>query len=140
MTSLFIHAALGAVTVAVFFYANAHLYRRWPGSQVTVIEGLCYALAVGSVCVGWYFNTQYVLEYPAEQSWIHFTMMLFTNPASASIGQDIIVTNALLFPLWTIVDGSRRGLRMTWIYFVMSLLAMMFSGNFRSKAMNKFTA
>jgi hypothetical protein len=33
MTSLLIHAALGALTVVVFFYANAHLYRRgWQGS------------------------------------------------------------------------------------------------------------
>jgi hypothetical protein len=26
-----------------------------------------------------------------------------------------------LFPLWTISDGPRRGLRGTWIYFTMSL-------------------
>ena len=122
MTSLLVHAAIGALTIGIFFYANAHLYRRdWPGSAPTPLENLYYVLAIGSVCVGWYFNTRYVLEYPAEQSWIHFAAMLFTNPASSSIGQDIIVTNAILFPLWTMIDGPRRGLRHAWIYFVMSL-------------------
>ena len=42
-------------------------------------------------------------------------------PATASIGQDIIVTNVFLFPLWTIIDGPRRGLKRAWLYFVMSL-------------------
>jgi len=122
MTSLLIHAALGALTVGVFFYANAYLYRGdWAGSRATFLEHLYYALAVVSVCLGWYFNVRYVFAYPVEASWVHFTGMLFTNPASGSIGQDVIVTNAILFPLWTMIDGPRRGLRHTWIYFVMSL-------------------
>ena len=122
MLSLLVHAAIGALTLGIFVYANVYLYRRdWPGSSVTFLEGLYYTLAVVSVCAGWYFNVRYVFEYPTEASWTHFTLMLFTNPASASIGQDIIVTNAILFPLWTMIDGPRRGLRHAWIYFVMSL-------------------
>ena len=122
MLSLLVHAAIGALTLGIFVYANAYLYRRdWPGSSVTFLEGLYYTLAVVSVCAGWYFNVRYVFEYPTEASWTHFTLMLFTNPASGSIGQDIIVTNAILFPLWTMIDGPRRGLRHAWIYFVMSL-------------------
>ena len=122
MTSLFIHAALGALTIGVFFYVNAHLYRSdWRGSRMTFFEGLYYVLAVGSVCTGWFFNVQYVRAYPAEASWMHFTTLLFTNPAAASGGQDLIVTNAVLFPLWTMIDGPRRGLRSTWVYFTMSL-------------------
>ena len=27
----------------------------------------------------------------------------------------------LLFPLWTMIDGPRRGLKHPWIYFIMSL-------------------
>jgi hypothetical protein len=120
--SLFVHAALGALTVVVFYAVNAHLYRRdWPGSETTFLERTYYVLAIVSVCVGWFFNVRYVLGYPADYSWTHFTGLLFTNPASGSVGQDMIITNVLLFPLWTIVDGSRRGLRATWIYFVMSL-------------------
>ena len=122
MTSLLVHAGLGAVTVAIFFYTNAYLYRRdWAGSRPTLVEGLCYALAVTSVCIGWYFNQKYVFMYPAEASWVHFTMMLFDTPAGGSGAQDLIITNVFLFPLWTMIDGPRRGLRRAWIYFVMSM-------------------
>ena len=45
MTSLLVHAALGVLTVAIFFQANAHLYRRdWPGSGASGLERLYYAL------------------------------------------------------------------------------------------------
>jgi hypothetical protein len=121
--SLFIHAALGATTVALFYWFNAHLYRDdWPGSRTTLLEGLYYAFAAVSVCIGWWFNVHYVMEFPAEASWMHFTKMLFANPAGASGGQDLIITNVFLFPLWTMIDGPRRGLRRTWIYFAMSLV------------------
>ena len=123
MMSLAIHAALGVLTVVLFFRFNRYLYAGdWESSRVTWLEGLYYVLAIGSVCIGWYFNVTYVMTYPSEASWVHFTTMLFTNPAAASIGQDVIVTNAILFPLWTMIDGRRQGLRGTWIYFTMSLV------------------
>ena len=123
MTSLAIHAALGFLTVVIFFRVNRHLYAGdWQGSRVNALEGLYYLLAVVSVCIGWYFNVTYVMTYPSEASWVHFTKMLFTNPAASSGGQDLIITNAILFPLWTMIDGPRRGLRGAWVYFIMSLL------------------
>lgn len=123
MTSLLIHAALGALTVAIFFWANAYLYRRdWPGSDPTLLEKIYYGIGIASVCIGWYFNVRYVFAFPAEHSWLHFTSLLFTNPASSSIAQDAIAANVFLLPLWTMIDGPRRGLRHTWIYFVMSLV------------------
>ena len=123
MMSLAIHAALGFLTVVVFFRVNRHLYARdWEGSGVTGLEGLYYVLAIASVCIGWYFNVTYVMTYPTEASWAHFTKMLFTNPAASSGGQDLIITNVILFPLWTMIDGPRRGLKGTWIYFTMSLV------------------
>jgi hypothetical protein len=123
MMSLAIHAALGVLTVVIFFRVNRYLYAGdWQGSSVTWLEGLYYLLAIGSVCIGWYFNVTYVVTYPTEASWVHFTKMLFTNPAAGSGGQDLIMTNAILFPLWTMIDGPRRGLKGTWIYFTMSLV------------------
>ena len=122
MLSLLLHAALGVATLVVFFRVNQHLYRRdWPGSGMTFLEAVYYLLAGISVGAGWYFNVRYVFGYPEQYSWTHFTGLLFANPACGSVGQDMIITNVLLFPLWTIIDGSRRGLRATWIYFVMSL-------------------
>src|ERR1700741_5019577 len=106
MTSLLIHAALGLVTVILFFIFNKYLYSSgWQGSGVSFWEGVCYLLAIGSGCTGWYFNVQYVQPYPEQASWVHFTKMLFTNPAAGSGSQDLIVTNTFLFPLWTILDG-----------------------------------
>lgn len=122
MTSLLIHAALGVLSTAAAFYRNAHLYRGgWVGSRVSVLEGAYYVLAIGSLCTGWYFNVHYVIAYPTEASWVHFITMLFTNPAAGSGGQDLIVTNALLFPMWTMSDGPRRGLHGAWLFFTMSL-------------------
>jgi hypothetical protein len=122
MTSLLVHAGLGVLTIVLFFVTNAHLYRRdWPGSRTTLLEGVYYGLAVVSVCVGWYFNQKYQFTYPDEASWVHFTMLPFGTPAGGSIMQDILITNAILFPLWTMSDGPRRGLRRAWLYFVMSL-------------------
>ena len=53
---------------------------------------------------------------------MHWTRLLFVNPASASGGQDLLIANLILFPLWTIVDGRRHGMRAAWGYFPMSLL------------------
>lgn len=122
MVSLLVHAGFGLATLAIFFRVNAYLYRGdWPGFRPTLVEGLYYALAVASVAIGWYFNVTYVFSYPEEASWWHFTQQIFATPAGASGGQDLIVTNVFLLPLWTMIDGPRRGLRGTWIYFVMSL-------------------
>jgi hypothetical protein len=122
MTSLVVHAALGVLTLVLFFVTNAQLYRRdWPGARITRLEGLYYGLAAASMCAGWYFNQTYQFAYPEHAGWIHFTRQLFDTPAGGSIAQDVIVTNGILFPLWTIIDGPRRGLRRPWLYFVMSL-------------------
>jgi hypothetical protein len=122
MTSLLIHAALGLLCVVLFFCFNRNLYRSgWSGSNTSVLETLYYLIAVGSVSIGWYFDVKYVQTYPEQAGWIHFTRMLFTNPAASSGSQDLIAANVLLFPLWTLIDGARRGLKQPWIYFVMSL-------------------
>ncbi len=46
---------------------------------------------------------------------------MFTNPAASSASQDYTIANVVLLPLFTIVDGYRRGLRRPWLYFVSSL-------------------
>ena len=57
----------------------------------------------------------------ARASWIHFTKSLFSNWAADSAAQDYIIANVVLFPIWTIIDGRRRGIRVPWGFFVMSL-------------------
>jgi len=123
MSMLIIHLLVALVFLVLFFVWNGYLYRSgWNGSGVTGLEALYYLIGLCSFAAGYYFNVQYVQTYGAEAGWVHFTKMLFTNPAAASGSQDLVTTNVLLFPLWTIVDGRRLGMRHPWIYFVLSLL------------------
>jgi hypothetical protein len=70
--------------------------------------------------LGWYFNVRYTHTYHNASYW-NYTKMLFTNWAADSAAQDYLIVNVVLLPLWTIVEGGRRGLRWAWIFFVMSL-------------------
>jgi hypothetical protein len=54
-------------------------------------------------------------------SWAEYIRLMFTNPAASSASQDYTIANVVLLPLFTIVDGYRRGLRRPWLYFVSSL-------------------
>jgi len=122
MTSLLIHAGLGLFCLILFFWFNAYLYKPgWKGAAPSFLEALYYLIAVASVCVGWHFNIQYVMADPEQAGWIDYTKKLFTNPAAGSGSQDLITANVFLFPLWTIIDGPRRGMKQCWIYFVLSL-------------------
>ena len=122
MLSLIIHATLGVIVTAAAFRLNRHLYTGgWPGSGVTALEAGFYLVSAASVLTGWYFNVTYVFAYPNEASWIHYTKMLFTNPAACSGSQDYVAANVLLFPMWIVADGKRRGIRAAFIFFVMSL-------------------
>jgi Terpene cyclase DEP1 len=78
-------------------------------------------VGLASRCLGWYFNIRYVHAYGHKASYINYTKMLFSNWAADSAAQDYTIVNLVLLPLWTIVDGRRRGLRLPWIFFVMSL-------------------
>jgi len=122
MISLLIHAVLGVATTAFVVWSNRRLFTgRWSGVRVTPLEASLYVIAIASVCLGWYFNIRYVQHFGARASWIHFTKSLFSNWAADSAAQDYIIVNVILFPLWTIVDGRRRGIRVPWGFFVMSL-------------------
>ena len=119
MISLLVHAVLGVLTTALMVRWNARLFRG--GSAIRPLEVVIVVVGVTSVVLGWYFNIRYVQQYGREASWVHFTQSLFTNWASDSAAQDYIIANVVLFPIWTIVDGRRRGIARPWIFFVMSL-------------------
>ena len=128
MVSLIVHAVLGVVTTTLMVRWNARLFRRdgdggagAGAGGISPLEVVIGVFGVASVVLGWYFNIRYVQQYGSEASWVHFTQSLFTNWASNSAAQDYIIANVVLLPLWTIVDGRRRGIARPWIYFVMSL-------------------
>ena len=120
-TSLTFYALLGVASTVLAFAGNRHLFARSIAGRISLLEGLYYFVGLASLCLGWYFNIRYVQSYGHEASYINYTKMLFSNWASDSAAQDYTIVNVVLLPLWTIVDGRRRGLRVPWIFFVMSL-------------------
>lgn len=122
MTSqLLIFGILGLATIAVAVYVNRRLFTAGNAAgRVTLLEGIYYVVGVCSIVLGWYFNVRYTHTYPNANYW-NYTKMLFTNWAADSAAQDYVIVNVVLMPLWTIVEGTRRGLKWAWIFFVMSL-------------------
>jgi hypothetical protein len=120
-TSLTFYAILGVASTALAFAFNRRLFAAGGAGPPSPLELLYYAIGVTSLCLGWYFNIRYVHTYGHEASYVNYTKMLFANWASDSAAQDYTIVNVVLLPLWTIVDGRRRGLRIPWVFFVMSL-------------------
>jgi hypothetical protein len=119
--SLVIFGILGVASTAVAFAANRRLFVDGAAGRVTVLEGVYYVVGLSSLVLGWYFNVRYTHLYGHRANYVNYTKMLFTNWAADSAAQDYIIANVVLLPLWTIVEGGRRGLKLAWIFFVMSL-------------------
>jgi Terpene cyclase DEP1 len=127
MVSLIVHLVLGFATLAVIVKANPAIFARYPsGSQVTKLELFYLVAGVASVVLGYYFNNQFVAEYaPAggmhnfiwgPGSWTEFIMLGYDNPAASSASQDYTIMSLLLFPVWSIIDGRRRGIKHAWLF------------------------
>lgn len=122
MTSqLVLFGILGVGSTAVAFAVNRRLFTEKAAGSVTLLEGVYYVVGVCSIVLGWYFNVRYTHLYGHRANYVAYTKLLFTNWAADSAAQDYIIVNVVLLPLWTIVEGGRRGLRWAWIFFVMSL-------------------
>jgi hypothetical protein len=119
-TQLLFYGVLGVLSTAYAFAVNRRLFAGPNSGQVSLLEGLFYAFGLISLGLGWYFNVRYTHTYH-DASYVNYTKMLFSNWASDSAAQDYTMVNLALLPLWTIVDGRRRGMRAPWIFFVMSL-------------------
>jgi hypothetical protein len=122
MTSqLLTYGVLGVLSTVAAFVVNRRLFVAGGAGRPTVLEVLYYVLGFVSLGLGWYFNVRYTHQYGSQASYVDYTKALFSNWASDSAAQDYIMVNVVLFPLWSITDGRRRGIRIPWIFFVMSL-------------------
>jgi hypothetical protein len=130
MVSLISHAVLGLVVIGLIVASNPHIFRRSPGGPaLSLLECVYYLVGIASVALGWYFNIRFVREYSqgatnpiwGPGSWADYMRLMFTNPAAGSASQDYIIGNVILLPLFTIVDGYRRGVKRPWLYFISSL-------------------
>jgi hypothetical protein len=120
-SSLVSFGVLGVISTAVAFFGNRRLFAAGGAGRVSLLEGLYYVLGVISLGLGWYFNVRYTHQYGHQASYVDYTRALFANWADDSAAQDYIMVNVVLFPLWSITDGRRHGVRIPWIFFVMSL-------------------
>lgn len=130
MVSLLVHAVLGLAVVGWIVASNPQVFARpSSGPRFSALECVYYVVGAASVVLGWYFNIRFVREYATGSgnplwgpgSWSDYIRLMFTNPAASSASQDYTIINVVLLPLFTIIDGYRRGLRRPWLYFVSSL-------------------
>jgi Terpene cyclase DEP1 len=117
---LVIFGVLGIISIVVAFRWNRRLFVGGQAGRVSLLEALFYVLGLVSLGLGWYFNVRYTHTYH-NASYANYTKMLFSNWAADSAAQDYIMVNLALLPLWSIIDGRRRDMRVPWIFFVMSL-------------------
>jgi drug/metabolite transporter (DMT)-like permease len=130
MVSLIVHAILGIVVIAIIVRTNPGIFKRVAeGPQLSALEIVYYVVGVASIALGYYFNHQFVAEYATPTSnpiwgpgsWQQFIALGYANPAAGSASQDYTIINVILLPLFTIIDGRRRGIRHSWLFFVSSL-------------------
>jgi hypothetical protein len=131
MVALLVHAVLAVVVIALVVRWNPAIFGRVPASsQPATLEVLYYVVGVASIPLCWYFNFRYVQEYAiagahnvlwGPGSWAEFIALGYDNPAASSASADYTIGNVILLPLFTIIDGRRRGVRHPWLFFVSSL-------------------
>ncbi|HKH51722.1 MAG TPA: DUF2834 domain-containing protein [Mycobacterium sp.] len=127
MVSLLVHAILGIVVIIAIVKTNPAIFSRVPaGAPPTTLEVVFYVVGIASLPLCWYFNIRYVYEYAdnpfwGQGDWSEFIKMGYTNWAAASASADYTIINVILLPLFTIIDGRRRGIRRPWLFFVSSL-------------------
>ena len=127
MVSLIVHAILGIVVIAIVMKLNPAIFKRVPdGPPLSTLEIAYWIIGIVSLPLCWYFNIRYVYAFAdnpfwGQGNWNEFIEMGYANYASSSQVADYTIINVILLPLFTIVDGRRRGIRHSWLFFVSSL-------------------
>ena len=130
MISLIVHFVIGVLVIVWIVRANQQIFARpATGPLFTPLELTYYAAGIAATVIGYYFNHQFVADYAVAggnlfsgpASYQNFVALGYANPAAASASQDYTIVNVILLPLFTIVDGYRRGIRRPWLFFVASL-------------------
>lgn len=128
MISLLVHALLGLAVIGWIIASNPKIYAKpADGPWLSPLEWVYYVVGVASIVLGWYFNIKFVAEAHGQgnlvsgpASYPHFLRSQFASSASGSGISDYLIANVILLPLFTIVDGLRRGIRRPWLFFLAS--------------------
>ena len=128
MLSVIVHFLIGLACVGWIIASNPKVYAKPAGGPwLSPLECVYYAAGIASIALGYYFNIHFVLDAHGQgnlisgpASYPHLLELQFANPAAGSAAQDYLIANVILLPVFTIVDGYRRGLRRPWLFFVAS--------------------
>jgi len=128
MVSLIVHALLGLAVIGWIIAANPKIYAKpAKGPWLSPLEMVYYVVGIASVLLGWYFNIKFVAEAHGQgnlvsgpASYPHFLRSQFASSAAGSGIEDYLLANVILLPVFTIVDGLRRGIRHPWLFFLCS--------------------
>jgi hypothetical protein len=83
----------------------------------TILYGL---LALAGAAVTWYFNIRFMIEAGGAFSLATFIKDGFSNPAAASLASDVSL-GAVVFLLWLPFEARRLGMKLWWVYAVLTL-------------------
>ncbi len=138
MTSLVVHAVIGIALIVWIVRSNPQIFGRRPvaGPRFSTLEILYWVVGIAVIPFCYYFNYQFVLEYKTGAdnpiwgpgSWTQFIELGYANPAASSASLDYTVISLILWPLFVIIDGKRRGIRRAWLYFVVILFTTTATG------------
>ena len=128
MISVIVHGLIGIAIICWIVASNRQVYTKPAnGPWFSPLECVYYAAGIASFALGYYFNVHFVADahgqgniFAGPASYPHLLRMQFANPAAGSAAQDYLIANVILLPVFTIVDGYRRGLRRPWLFFVLS--------------------
>jgi len=132
MISLIAHLVLGVAATIWLLRSNPQIFSKVSGGPMFSKLELVYLLTgllIIPVC--YYFNEQFVVQYKTGAdnplwgpgSWADFIRLGYTNPAASSASLDYTVISVILFPIFAIVDGTRRGIRRPWLFIAYILFA-----------------
>lgn len=78
--------------------------------KTTTLQVFYFVLAIVGLVVTWYFNLQYFNLQPREAG---FIALMYVNPASSSISNDLLVVVAA-FLVWSFVETGRLNISYWW--------------------------
>lgn len=127
MITIVAQTVLGLLSIGLIIASNRDIFRRARhGPLLSQLECVYYVIGTASVVLAWYFNIRYACQFSTGSAtnlwsdWVHYAKSIFANTAASSVSQDYLIANLLLLPLFTILDGTRRGIRRPLLYFVSS--------------------
>jgi hypothetical protein len=132
MVPVIAHALVGIAAIVAIVRLNPHIFKQPAAPKLSVLEAVYYIAGIAATVLGYYFIVRFTHEYAhgavhnpfwGPGSWADFTALGYVNPAASNASQDYTIMSVIVLPLFVIVDGRRRGIHHSWLYFIFVLTA-----------------